>query len=272
MPNQFFTYQHSKIHFSKEGNGANILLTFHGFGQDHSVFSPTSQVIGNQYTVYSLDLFFHGKSEWAKDEHPLEKLYWKDLLHEFLNQEKIDVFSLLGFSIGGKFVLATLEAFPQRIQKIILLAPDGIKTSFWYSLATYPLMLRYIFRSMISKPDRFYTITRFAHSLKWIDNGVLRFAESQMNTIEKRNRVYFSWVVFRHFKFNVDAIAKLINSNEIQLTIVIGRYDKIITAKSMGRLVNRVKGANLEILEAGHNDIIAKWLLSVTKNQSGIRC
>lgn len=218
---------------------------FHGYGQNASVFKGVEG--------YSFDLFFHGDSVWDKGETPLEKSEWKELIDEFLKKENIQDFSVLGFSMGGKFALATLEAFPDRVKEIILLAPDGIKTSFWYSLATYPIAFRNFFKSMIANHKRFLRIASGAKKLGLIDKGVLRFVQTQMDSEEKRKRVYHSWVVFRHFSFDLDKINGLIKKNNIDVRVFVGKYDKIIKAKYMKRLTSRV-----EILDAGHNDLIKK--------------
>ncbi len=259
MEEQVFKYQKAAMHFLKVGNGPQALLAFHGFGQDHKAFSDLFKKLSNQYTVYAFDIYFHGKSEWNRGEEPLEKPFWKSLMLEFLSQNKIGRFSLLGFSMGGKFALASLEAFPENIDKVFLLAPDGIKTSMWYNLATYPIVLRKLFKSMITKPNRFYGIEHLSVKVGLIDKGILRFVESQMNTEEKRRQVYYSWVVFRHLKFDMGRIASIINSNNIDLTVVIGKYDKIITEKNMDSLLKRLKTYNIEILETGHNGLISKW-------------
>ncbi len=272
METHFFKYQETTLHFLKSGYGSNVLLAFHGFGQDHKALSELFEKLSNQYTVYAFDIFFHGKSKWNRGKTPLEKSFWKSLLVEFLRQYEIDRFSLLGYSMGGKFALASLEAFPKKIENVFLLAPDGIKTSMWYSLATYPLVFRRLFKSMVFNPYRFHRIANLAFKIGLIDKGILRFAESQMNTQEKRKQVYSSWVVFRHLKFSMDHIASIINSNNIDLTIIVGKYDKIITGKNMNRLVKRLTNYNLEILETGHNGLISKWANGFPKIQNGTQC
>jgi pimeloyl-ACP methyl ester carboxylesterase len=188
----------------------------------------------------------------------LQKGDWSELVRQFLAENKIDKFSVLGFSIGGKFALACLELFPDRIEEIFLLAPDGIKTSFWYSLATYPYPFRKLFKSMISHHQRFTAIARMALQFRLIDKGVLRFVESQMHTEERRKRVYYSWVVFRHLQFNLNTIAGILNSNHIPVTLLIGKYDKIITKKNMEPFVRKLHTIRFEVIEAGHNDLISK--------------
>lgn len=178
------------------------------------------------------------------------------MIKEFITAESISEFSVLGYSLGGKFVLATLEGFPDQVKEVFLLAPDGIKTSMWYSLATYPIALRKLFKSTIKKPQRFHAIADFAFRAGLIDRGILRFVESQMNTEEKRQRVYASWVVFRHFNFNMTLISEIINRYTIKLVVIVGKYDKIITAKNMNRLTDLVPHAQLEVIEAGHNNVV----------------
>jgi len=231
------------LHYIKTGN--RPLLMFHGYGQDASVFKDLEG--------YSIDLFFHGESRWNKGEEPLEKSEWKQLIEGFLKENNIETFSLLGFSMGAKFALATLEAFPDRVKDIFLLAPDGIKTSSWYNLATYPIAFRKFFKSMISNHSRFLRIARISNKLGLIDKGVLRFVETQMDSEEKRKRVYYSWVVFRHLKFDIKKIKKLVSDNNIDMKVFVGRYDKIIKPAAMKKLTSRI-----EILDAGHNDIIRK--------------
>ncbi|HET9052541.1 MAG TPA: alpha/beta hydrolase, partial [Cyclobacteriaceae bacterium] len=157
---------------------------------------------------------------------------------------------------GGKFALITLEAFPERINEIFLLAPDGIKTNMWYRLATYPVALRSLFKSMIKKPKRFDAFAHAAFRFGLIDKGLLRFVELQMNTEEKRNRVYHAWVVFRHLTVNPHTIASLINQHAIRLVMIIGKHDKVITAKNMNTFLRHVKNHRLELPDTGHNGVI----------------
>ncbi len=257
MSSRFFHFGKSTLHYTILGSGPECLLMFHGFGQDNNSFSLLSKILSKQYTAYVFDLFFHGQSTWGHGEVPLEKEYWKEMLDEFLKEHQIKNFSMAGFSLGGKFVLASLEAFPEKIRSLILLAPDGIKINFWYTLATYPSLFRRIFKSMIRHPGRFQSIVRWLHDWGLVNNFVLKFASFQMNSAEKRARVYYSWVVFRHLRFDMNHIAELINRYRIPLTLVVGQYDKIIKPKSMELLISKLEDYTFETPEAGHTGLIA---------------
>ncbi len=249
-------YRNARLHYTRIGSGTQVLLAFHGFGQSRAHLRPLAAQLSGRFTVYSFDLFYHGQSFWGDRENPLTKQAWTEMLSQFLSEHKIGRFALAGYSLGGKFVLATLENFPNRTTEIILMAPDGIRTNFWYSLATYPVWARRVFRSTVAKPKRFQNIALWMRRLRIVDKGILRFAQSQMDTREKRHRVYFAWMVFRELAFDMNYIAALINGNRIPVVVFLGRYDKIITAPNMRRLLGKVPGAQLIVLEAGHSRLI----------------
>jgi pimeloyl-ACP methyl ester carboxylesterase len=255
----------SALYYSRQGSGEKKLLLFHGFGQDHQVFESLAREVSSLYTCYIFDLYFHGQSTWAREEEPLEKEEWQTIVTAFLQQERIERFSLLGFSLGAKLALATAEAFPEKTAELFLLAPDGIKTSFWYNMATYPTLLRKFFKSMILHPQRFFSLTQTLHKLKLVDAGLLRFAEHQMNTEEKRKRVYYSWVVFRRLRFDLKKIAQALHEHDIDVTILVGKYDKVIRPEAMKKFLQHLKKHRFEILETGHNGVILASLNSLRK-------
>src|SRR6478736_2698347 len=113
-------YQNSELYYYREGDGNKVILLFHGFGQDHKAFDSWIEAFEKDYAIFTFDLFFHGNSKWVNQQ-ALTKQDWKKIIELFLKQEKVDQFEIAGFSIGAKFVLTTLELFPERTSKVILL-------------------------------------------------------------------------------------------------------------------------------------------------------
>jgi pimeloyl-ACP methyl ester carboxylesterase len=246
----------SRLFYVREGHGPENLLFFHGFGQDHAVFLSLAKALSSQYTSYIFDLYFHGESTWQRNEQPLEKEDWKKIMAHFLEENHLERFSLAGFSLGSKLALATLEAFPEKTTELFLLAPDGIKTNFWYSLATYPYLFRRLFKSTIVHPQRFLSLAKVFQALGLLDKSLLRFAGSQMNTEEKRKRVYLTWIVFRHLKFDLEKLASTINHFRIHTTIVTGKFDKVIRSKNMNPLIKHLHHPQVIVAETGHNRLL----------------
>ena len=109
---------------------------------------------------------------------------------------------------------------------------------------------------MIVHPSRFATISKTLKSIGALDKGLIRFADHQMDTEDKRRRVYFSWVVFRHLTFDLNSIADLMNKHSIRLILITGKFDKVIRSENMNRLLAHVQNHKHEILETGHNGLI----------------
>ncbi|MEM1406783.1 MAG: alpha/beta hydrolase [Bacteroidota bacterium] len=242
--------------------GSKVLLAFHGFGQDNTSLLPCIEKLKFKYTIYSFRHFFHG-SVWNFKDKPLTKSLWEKIIRELLLKHRIDSFELLGFSLGAKVALNTLELFISKVHRVHLLAPDGIQTSVWYNLATYPGIFRYFFRSMIVQPKRFYSILHGLHRFRLVDNGLLRFAASQMNTASKRHRVYYSWVVYKRLNVDRGALIELMNTSQCEVTFWLGRYDKVIQRKGIESFAKQLNKKSLKILECGHSNLINKVALEL---------
>lgn len=246
-----------RLHYFWQGSGEKVLFTFHGFGQNGLSMHPLSEALGHAYRICHVDIFYHGRSYWNESLGPVTKSHWKQIMEKLLQEETIGRFDMAAFSMGGKFLLCTLEIFPERTDRIILIAPDGIRTSTWYSLASYPVVFRSYFRSMIVKPWRFYTLVRWLQRLRLLDRGIAKFASTQMDTRRKRRRVYFSWVMFRQLRFNLKKIAGLINRHQIDCEFYLGIHDRIITENGMKRLTRYLTDHQMYVLKTGHNQLIS---------------
>ncbi|MFN3404833.1 MAG: alpha/beta hydrolase [Cytophagaceae bacterium] len=266
----YFQYDKALLHYSVTGKGKKILLAFHGFGQTGDDFRELEEVISDEFTIYSFDLFYHGKSFWHEREIPLSKAFWKEMVLKFLEEKSIDSFSLLGFSMGGKFVLATLESFPDRTETVYLISPDGINLNFWYKLATSYSFTRKLLRSFVAGPAYYNFIVNTVSKLKLVNKGVLKFTESQMRTRAQRRRVYYSWVIFRELRFDQKKIADLINSHNIEFKLYLGKHDKMITYKRVKSFLKMLRHYDLKILDTGHTRIL-NWVTQLFKQKLEIR-
>ena len=251
---EFIEFQNYKLAYEKEGEGPAFLL-FPGFGQKHTAFDPMVQVFKSRYTCYSFDLFHHGESK-APAGAMLDLETWDSIFRLFLEKEKLDTFSVGGFSLGSKYVLAILMKHAPEISRLILLAPDGIKSNIWYKLATYPAPVRKFFRSMIRYPQRFYFIVRPLRTLGVIDKNVGRFIEKQMHSPSQRTRIYNSWVGMRSLKFKTRDIIHQLNQYNIATEVFLAKRDYIIPGKPFISFCKKISSCQLRVLDCGHYSLI----------------
>ncbi|UOQ74224.1 alpha/beta fold hydrolase [Hymenobacter cellulosilyticus] len=244
------------LHFRKYGAGPRVVLAFHGYGQNEGHWRGMAAMLGADVTLYAFDLFYHGQSKLAKADAPLRKKRLGELLGQFLSEHNIEHFGLLAFSMGAKFALTAVEHFPDKVEKIWLIAPDGIKTQFWYALATYPPWMRGVLGRAVLRPER---LLRFINTLaqrRLVDSGLVRFAEWQLESREKRLRVYRSWVGFRHLVFDTRRLAFLLNQRPTSVTFFLGKYDRVIPHAGLQEFIASLRNAHTVLLEAGHAGLI----------------
>lgn len=253
---QVFHFRECTVHYRTQGTGHHALLLFHGFGQDHRAFQSLASNIPEDYTLYFFDLFFHGESTWGYGEQPLTPSFWHELFAAFLEQHAIGRFSLAGFSIGARFALASFTCCPDRVDNLLLLAPDGIGNRFWYWLATYPWLTRKFFKSMILHPGRFRSVAFALREVGLLNKRLLRFAESQMNTAERRERVYYSWVVFRKLNWSARYLAARFREYQTRVIIGLGAQDVVIGPRQIRQLTHQLPSITVINIPGGHHQLI----------------
>ena len=250
-----FIYHGSKLHYSVFGEGEKVLLMFHGFGHTHKQMREIEEALSPEFKIYNFDLFFHGFSEWNHNDTALTHDFWQRMLDAFFAENAIEKFSLLGFSLGAKVALASVELFPEKVEQLFLIAPDGIKNSPFYNMATLPA-IKGLFRQIILQPAIFYKLVKILSLFRLVDKSVLRFASIQMNSRDKRRRVYYTWTVYKGLKPNIENIISILNKKEIHTEIFAGKYDRIIRSEQVKLFADRLKNAKLSYMNSGHNNLI----------------
>ena len=247
------------LHYRQYGKGDRDLLCFHGYGQDHDVYRELEELYGNKYTIYSFDLFYHGQSFWHDKAQPVEKEDWSKIMAEFFKAHAIERFSIVGYSMGSRFALSTFDKYAERVDQLILLAPDGIKRRFLYWLMTSFGFTRHLLRIVVTNPKPYLWLMQTLLALRLINRGVTKFSETQMKTRVARRRVYYSWVMFRKLFITPKATAEKIKLYNVTLKIYMGEFDKVITVSQIQPLLNAFP-KSLRTIPAGHTQLLKMWI------------
>jgi pimeloyl-ACP methyl ester carboxylesterase len=254
------------LNYQKIGNSPKILLAFHGMGQDFSYFQHFAQTFENQYTTYLFDLPYHGKSGGIngniyQENEVITKEIWQEFLIKFLQENQIKDFSIIAFSMGGRFALATVEAFAEKIENLILLAPDGITEDPKYILATHYGFTRKIFKYVVQNNVKFHTFADLLARTGIVHKNVVKFAKIMVDSPQKQEQLYRAWVGFHQLRFDIKKIAQLINNQEINVNIFMGKYDKLLPINRVFPLTKRLKKVELIELEATHGGLVKEAII-----------
>jgi pimeloyl-ACP methyl ester carboxylesterase len=118
-----------KVHYKDTGpRDAPVLLLLHGFGSSLQAWDDWSVKLEKTYRVIRLDLPGFGLTGASPERDYSEE---KDLaiLTHFVDKLGLDKFSVVGHSMGGKMAWSMAAAQPQRVQSLVLMAPDGFPES-----------------------------------------------------------------------------------------------------------------------------------------------
>jgi pimeloyl-ACP methyl ester carboxylesterase len=254
------------------GSGPESMLAFHGFNNNARDFESLGKISGDRYTIVSVNIFFHGNStvhERLIDD-GMSKPELKSLFAEVFKIRAADKFTLLGYSLGGRIALKMLELFPERIEKIILLAPDGIKINPFYSFLTRTWIGKKLLRNTVANPVFFTRLAGFLKTTRIISEKRYNFAYSNFENRSKREKVYQVWMTLKNVVSKQGDIRRKLVRYNIRMYLFFGKYDKIIPP-SIGEKFRKgvERQVKLHILEEGHRlirqDVLEKVMI-LTEN------
>jgi pimeloyl-ACP methyl ester carboxylesterase len=105
--------------------GAPPLVLLHGAGGDSLQWIPNVEALSKRYRVYAVDnIYDFGLSIYRQSiKNPTDYVNWLDGLFSAL--ELGNNIKLMGLSYGGWLTSQYALRFPDRLDKIVLLAPGG---------------------------------------------------------------------------------------------------------------------------------------------------
>lgn len=258
MESSLLTYRNSTIGYCRFGSGPKPAFCFHGFGEDATMFGFLAKYAGNQYSFYSIDLPFHGKTDW-KEGLPFTQSDLFQIIEEILKLKDSELrtlnykLTLLGFSLGGRIALSLFQMMSEKIEKLVLLAPDGLKVNFWYWLAARSWLGNKLFRFTMKHPGWFFGFLKMLNKLKLVNASVFKFVNHYIGDAEARRLLYARWTTLRKLKPDLKLIKSLVRKNNIQVRLVYGKHDRIILSSVGERFKKGIEEyCGLSVIHSGH--------------------
>jgi pimeloyl-ACP methyl ester carboxylesterase len=256
------------MQYSVYGKGLQKIFFFHGFGLSKESYHELEEHLKNTYTIYNFDLPFHGNSTWSNLDKAIPDKLLISIICKILDSNSIDKVSLVCFSIGAKIGWNLIQHIPEKIEKCIFIAPDGIIRNLWYSVATYNQLTRRLFKNITLNPLYFSVFKKMTAFLKLYPETTKKFAESQLLRPEQRLRVYYTWTSFRNLQVKKKSLIYTLNKYNIPVIFYFGTYDRIIRHTKMLPFLQRIHNKKIITLQAGHTTILREVFLYWIKNEN----
>lgn len=246
--------------FIKYGSGPIVWLAFHGIGQDSCCFEPFADQLAQTHTIYSIDLPFHGKSRYTNWPAVITSAYWQSLISAFTSAHGISRFSVVGFSMGGRFALITAPAFATQLDEVLLLAPDGVTEDPWFTLATSTKAGRLLLRAFLNNTRLFLALGHGLVRLGLLNAALLRFAEATMKTPDQRDQIYRAWTGFRTLRTDVSSFTKSMAAHSVRVRLFLGQYDAVLPRQHTRPLEDAAATCKVlvTVLPTGHTSLVRR--------------
>ena len=242
-------YKNSAIVYYRFGNGPQPVACFHGYGEDGLAYSFLSKYAEDHFTFYSIDLPFHGKTRW-NEEQPFIHDDLVTIVGHIVEGKKV---ILLGFSLGGRMALTLYQNMPGFIERMVLLAPDGLKINFWYWLSTQTWAGNKFFSFTMKHPGWFFGFLKLLNKLKLVNASIFKFVNFYIGNKEVRQLLYDRWTSLRKIKPRLSLIKSLIRKNNTTTRLVYGKHDRIILSSVGEKFKKGIETqCTINVINSGH--------------------
>ena len=120
---RFVTVHGHRRAYVQTGSGPALLL-LHGLACDHRTWAPVIEKLARRYTVIAPDLLGHGLSDKPRADYSVGG--YANGMRDLLTILGIDKVTVVGHSLGGGVAMQFAYQFPERTERLVLVAPGGL--------------------------------------------------------------------------------------------------------------------------------------------------
>ncbi len=137
---RFLEYGDTTIHYRDEGGGP-VLILIHGVCASLHTWNGWVEELKDDFRIIRLDLPGFGLTPLSDISH-ISRTGAVQLLDEMTETLGVDHFHLAGNSLGGDVAWTYAYAHPEKVDRLILIAPAGypMDSPWLLNFATYPLI------------------------------------------------------------------------------------------------------------------------------------
>lgn len=248
-PKHFFLpLEKGNIECLQFGKGNKLLICIHGFGDSVNLFRAIAPAWEEDHTVIAFSLPYHGKTEWKPSHFSSRNI--KEVIDAILQNYNKETFSILGYSMGGKFTMYCLQKYySDKIEKLILCASDGLKTHILYDVSKLPRWFLEGMMLLMRFPKAMFKLVGIMYHRDFLSKFLYDFFMNHFETKEQRRRFFGVAKSSRYMSPNLQEVASQINHQKIPVDMYFGERDEVILidgALQFSELLNDVRFYKLE--------------------------
>ena len=145
-----------------------------------------------------------------------------------------------------------LQLCPDRIDKVVLMASDGLRFNSFYFFLTRTYPGKRLFNHFLTKPKTYFPLIDWMRDRKVIDQNRHSFAMWYLQTESTRAFLLKVWPCLRKLVPSQIKLRKVIAAGDKPVHIFMGKHDKIIPVRLAEKFKGKLKSVHLYVLDKGH--------------------
>lgn len=255
LEHHFINFHNSTIHYTKQGSQTPVLICFHGHGWNCYNFDYIMPELVQHFTVYSFDLFAHGESEW-KEEEEFSQDHFKNIFEIFFKNHDIHQFSVMGYSLGGRWATSLMASYSNQTKAIYLVAADGLKRGTIIDILSRIKQTNKIINYFIKHPKLFLGGIKLGYLMGMIDREARDFYLGKNDTPEKRALILKRIKLCKNLLVPTPELIQKIKDNHISVHLFYGSSDFVMPVLLTNNLVKALGKDILHKIDDDHMLVI----------------
>ncbi len=258
------------LHYYVFGKGPKVILCFHGYGMHGRQFACFEEDFGEEYTLYSFDLFFHEGTKLKNEslsylEKGMSKCELVDIIKDFCQNLHIQEFSILAYSIGTACAGVLIESQLFKINKVVFIAPAFLRIPKFITYLGQPGWKNRRFRQFVYSEFAVNFSLKLANTFGYLNKESYPIIKKELGNFSLRHMFYATVTYLRNLLPDIPQLIFQINSQSIQTLLVYGAYDHHFPAAIGENFEVKLNKVQKLILPKGH-DMVDSELSSQIRN------
>ena len=244
-----------------EGPRDRAVIAFHGFARPLEDLLIWQDRWPQPVRLIAIHLPHHGASGPVDAALPSDAAIppatLLDLIQRIAKREGCDPtdMDLVGYSIGGRIALTVLVEAPQIWDRVVLMAPDGLRKAPLYDLTVHTLVGRWLWRSLDRAAPLVNAVLKRLNRWGVVPKHLVQFALFHTETKAMRDMVWHGWRAHRLCWPSTARVAAVLEAGQMgRVDFCFGSKDRVIPESNADRLKRQlhVPSVHFHRIHSGH--------------------
>jgi pimeloyl-ACP methyl ester carboxylesterase len=254
---QYVTIHGHRRAYVKTGSGPAVLL-LHGMACDHTTWRPVIEKLAESCTVIAPDLLGHGRSDKPRADYSVGG--YANGMRDLLTLLGIDKVTVVGHSLGGGVAMQFAYQYPERTERLVLVAPGGLGPEVTLLIRSVTLPGFHTTLGVLTLPGLRHAATGVLRVLGSVDRPALRDLREIADIVESLRDPQARRALRHVVRACVDVRGQIVTmvdraylTQELPMLVVWGADDAVIPSLHAETVRKIASTARVEILQrSGH--------------------